>query len=357
MNILVISKISNNEASGVANIIPEYIKYLSQKEKVVWYNLNPQYKVVEELKHLYHGYTGGRLNIKDKLLNKIDLVVFHGVCFKQYATLAKQAIAKKVPYIIIPHGSLTEYALRIKRFKKEIGLIVFMRQLVLNAAAIHYLSEGEKQKSTRLKPKVEIVIGNGMVQPKQSKQVFNNNKIQGIYIGRLMTHNKGLDLLIDACAKIKDEMFKNNMTIQLFGPEENGSRAQLKEMITSKQLEKVIILNEAVFGPEKAQKLLESDFFVLTSRSEGQPIAVLEAMGYGLPCLVTEGTNIAEEIVMYNAGWQAGNNCAQIVRALRQVIADQTKLQEKGAQAILLSKTYQWPQIIEKTIEEYRQFI
>ena len=42
--------------------------------------------------------------------------------------------------------------------------------------------------------------------------------------------------------------------------------------------------------------MYEFDLFIHTFRFEGHPIAVLEALSYGIPCLLTPGTNMAGEV-------------------------------------------------------------
>ena len=49
----------------------------------------------------------------------------------------------------------------------------------------------------------------------------------------------------------------------------------------------------AVFGKVKEKVLLDNDFFILTSRLEGHPMALIEALSYGLPCLVTQGSRLS----------------------------------------------------------------
>jgi len=47
-------------------------------------------------------------------------------------------------------------------------------------------------------------------------------------------------------------------------------------------LQNVVYINDGIFDDEKEKKQLESDFFILTSRFEGHPMGLIEALSYGL---------------------------------------------------------------------------
>ncbi|MEN1932826.1 glycosyltransferase [Escherichia coli] len=49
-----------------------------------------------------------------------------------------------------------------------------------------------------------------------------------------------------------------------------------------------------MFGLKKEEVLESNNIFIMTSRYEGLPVSVLEALAYGNICLLTEGTNMAK---------------------------------------------------------------
>ena len=65
----------------------------------------------------------------------------------------------------------------------------------------------------------------------------------------------------------------------------------------------LIEINGPVEEENKEEVLLNTDIFIQTSRSEALPMGPLEALSYGIPCLVSCGTGLAGLINRYDAGW------------------------------------------------------
>ena len=92
----------------------------------------------------------------------------------------------------------------------------------------------------------------------------------------------------------------------------------LKGLISKFNLEDIVSLHNPVCGQDKVEALLKNDIFIQTSRFEGMPLGILEAMSFGLPCIITKGTNLVEDVCEFEAGYDAGTT--------DQTIADTIKL-------------------------------
>lgn len=94
-------------------------------------------------------------------------------------------------------------------------------------------------------------------------------------------HTKGLDILISALA-LKKSLLPNFCCLLIGdGPERN----KLSDLIKKNKLEQNIFLAGTV--DEAVQFLPAFDLFVLPSRKEGLPYALLEALSAGLPIVAT----------------------------------------------------------------------
>lgn len=99
--------------------------------------------------------------------------------------------------------------------------------------------------------------------------------------GRL-AEQKNHELLIDAFSKISGEFKDYKLIIYGSGSLENDLKEQIKRL----KLEKRVILAGEVSCIK--DKIINASLFVLSSRYEGMPNALIEAMALGLPCISTD---------------------------------------------------------------------
>ena len=116
MKILHICSIDNDMASGVAVIVPQYARKQAENNDVILYNINKNFYKQKEKFSVYNNV----ISIDEILQkNQIDIAVFHGIYFFSYLNIYKIILQKKIPYIIVPHCSLTEEAQKQKQFIKR----------------------------------------------------------------------------------------------------------------------------------------------------------------------------------------------------------------------------------------------
>ncbi len=140
-----------------------------------------------------------------------------------------------------------------------------------------------------------------------------------LFVGRLV-HQKGLDILLRALAKIKDDDW--TLTIAGEGP--------LKEELTSAS--RALGLAERItfrgwLGRDQLPEVYEqADVFVLPSRDEGMPNAMLEAMSAGLPVVGSKVAGLDEVVIDGDCGVLVPpENTEALSEALHSVISDRDK--------------------------------
>lgn len=360
MIILHVSSISNNQASGMSVVVPLHVKYQSMYADVAFLNCsdhvlnlkNSEYRVFMKEKD----FKDGDVSKLPSPYNKPDLVVIHGVYIPFYSKIVKNLIKKEVPYIVVPHGSLSKNAQKIKPIKKVIGNLLVFNHLVNNAISIQYLSVEEK-KSTVVKQKHSFIGFNGMnINTKIRKNTPSKTTFDLIYIGRMDPFHKGLDYLLEACNLVKDQMRKDGITLSLYGPDYKNGKEKIENIIKSHAISDIVSLNEGIFGEEKTSRLTNSDVFIQTSRFEGQPLGIMEALSYGVPVIVTPGTNMANEVLENNCGWKAEFTVDDIGKSILKAYKEKEKLKVFSDNGIeFIKNTYKWEKVAFDTVEQYKK--
>lgn len=360
MKILYFSCLEGHEWQGPTHSVPLQIMHQSKIDNVLWVNLCPSLrKEWLNIPYYYESTVSMKLSFKDIPLDfqNPDMVVFEGVYEYPWLKIIFELWDRHIPYVIVPRSALTLDAQKKKRAKKILGNYLFFNRFVKRATAIQFLTFSEKKDSQKWKTD-SFIVPNGIRPMDAVKSSFTKNgRLIWSFVGRIEKYQKGLDLLLDACAMVSQELRGGGVEIHLYGPDREGSFSDLSSEIMKYQLTDILFLHDGIFGDEKKKVLLESDAFIMTSRFEGLPMGMIEALAYGLPALATKGTNLAEEIKNSDAGWVSANTAEDIARMLKDAIAERYKYNEKSKNAIELSKMYNWNNIAEKTHNEYLKLI
>lgn len=360
MKILYISMLEGYEWQGPTHSTPMQIGSQAELDDVLWVNLRASICESWKEKPYYLEMKNGlktRFADLPEAFQNPDLVVFEGVYEYPFVQIAREIWARKIPYVLVPRSALTRDAQKKKPLKKWVGNLLFFNKFVRKAAAIQYLTEAERADSARWKTP-SFVAPNGIL-PKEKRKSdwFADGGLSIVYVGRIEKYQKGLDLLIEACASAADDLRGAGATICLRGPDREGSCKALIAEIERRNLGDLIFVRGPVFGEEKEKALLNADLFLMTSRFEGLPMGMIEALAYGLPVAATPGTNMADAIEKADAGWTCDGSVEGIADMLRRAVSDRSVYQAKADAALELSKAYNWNSIAEATRDQYREMV
>lgn len=356
MKIIHITSINTTISNGIRFSVPGLVAAQNQIEGIeaVLLNVTPTLAKSSEFVDANFTYIEyDKSKIEELNLNRYDLAVFHSYYHVEFLKLYKTLKEKGIPYIITPRGTFTRLARKRKPLKKFIGDFLFFDQMLKGAGAIHFLTKEELENSRYFNKKC-FVVPNGIHSVKN--RIPRKETKNLVFLGRLDSYTKGLDLLVEAVKLIADTLRTKQIAINLYGSDfPVGTKKVLVDYIKSTGLEDLISVNDAVYGEEKNNILDHADVFISPSRFEGLPMSILEALAHGLPCIITPETNLSNEVTLYDAGWITTLRAEDIANKIIDSI-EERKLESKSENAYkLVEEMFDWQSVAKRTLEEYRK--
>ena len=141
------------------------------------------------------------------------------------------------------------------------------------------------------------------------------------WVGRL-SPEKGADVMIDAMAELRD--LPVSLTMIGDGPERNALEARAAARNVADRIRWTGIL------PNAARLFPAFDAWILSSRTEGTPIVLFEAMAAGVPIVATRVGGVPDVIGDAEAILVASDQPAELARAIRQVYGDTAAAQARA---------------------------
>lgn len=354
LNILHIASISNDSFNGVCVVVPQHVYYQNLYHNTALLNMSNDRLVGVENQLVVDG--DFELKKLKEPFNSPDIVIFHETYRIEYLKIAKILRKEKIPYVIMPHGELGKYAQQKKWLKKKIANLLLFNRFINGANALQCLSNVEINQTECGRNK--FLGSNAVDVPAVHKEYFSENKVQFTYVGRLDAYHKGLDIMVEAVSLKAKEFREYNCRFDIYGPDIKGRGDILKQLICEFKVQDLVFLHPPVSGTEKQNVLLSTDIFIQTSRFEGMPLGVLEALSYAIPCVITEGTNLGAYVTQVDAGWVCETSSDAVSQVLISAISERKKWREKGYNArALIESEFSWKEISKKTTEEYLKLV
>ncbi len=291
-------------------------------------------------------------------LKKFDVIHLHE--YRTFQNIVVHHYARKygVPYILQAHGSLP----RISSWRRLKGVydVLFGYRLLRDASKVIALSEVEAEQYRGMGvPEEKIaIIPNGIdlseyaeLPPKGAfKKKFNIPEDKKIifYLGRI--HKiKGIDLLVKAYAYLTKKVGCKDAVLVIAGPND-GYLKEVQELTDRLGVSKDVLFTGPLYGRDKLEAYVDSEFYVLPSRYETFPMAVLEAYACGKPVIACDIGELRNLVVKGKTGLLIDvGDVDQLANAIFSLLNNERKIEEMS----LMVKQYVKSNfLIEKVVEK-----
>ena len=288
-----------------------------------------------------------------------DIVILHDFYYYQYAILGFCLKRLHIPFLLEPHGAFGKQAQKKSRLKKCISNYTLFSILINGSLGFVFTNEGEKKDASFKKKKI-VVIPNGVeenaVDALKNKSFDDNREPTFYFLGRYDINHKGLDFLFDALDILDSK--RENITVNMYGIGSDEEIAYVHNRID--KIKNLIVEDKGtIYDEEKVKALRKANILLLTSRYEGSPMTILDALSYGNPCLVTPGTNVADDIVLNKIGWKTELNAKSIANCILQAKEDYKQnysaYYDKCRRYVL--DNFLWDKIAQQSVEVYKEII
>ncbi len=164
---------------------------------------------------------------------------------------------------------------------------------------INYIAPGIERtfQQAGLSPRLTTRIPNGIEIPAAAGSGQQVKTRELLFVGRL-AHQKGLDYLLHALARIIGSSPRMHCTLIGDGPLRNELESRAKALGLTDALSFMGIQTQSVIQ----EKLSKAWAFVLPSRYEGMSNAALEALAHGVPCVLSRCGGL-DTYLTEDTGW------------------------------------------------------
>lgn len=279
-------------------------------------------------------------------LTRSDVIHTHGYKANIYARWAFRKA--RIPLVATCHNWIdNDLALRAYGWLDRTSLRGFERVVAV--------SEGVRARllGAGVRPERVRVIRNGIVLTPQTTTSRDDHRPLTVGLVGRLSPEKGVDTFINVAAIVLKQLPSTRFLIVGDGPE----RASLQALINQLGVSENVHLLGRRDDMDAVYRSL--DVQVLSSRTEGLPMALLEGMSYGLPVVATQVGEIPAVIRNGDSGLLVEpDRTVEIAKAISTLLQDQARRYTMGTNArARIASEFSASQMAFSYIDVYREAI
>lgn len=220
------------------------------------------------------------LRLKSYVKNPPDVFICGHPLLAMCVYVASLSLAREIEIISCEHFA----------FSKSSAVSRFLKTILYKKMTVVTLTEHDRSIIRKFAPRVFCIPNSLTSIPSVVSSL--DNKVM-LSIGRLHKQ-KGYDLLFETIFAIKNEL--DGWKIHIVG-DDCGEKPHLCRLIAKFGLHDIVKIYDKTTTPEK--HYLSSSIYLMSSRFEGFPMVLLEALSYGLPVISFDCPTGPKELIIH----------------------------------------------------------
>ena len=234
-----------------------------------------------------------------------------------------------IPFVISTHGGLNPTEMCRRSVRKKIYWKLVESGVHQRAAGIHFVSQAERNNYMRDfgAPRRAAVIPNAVEVPSgiRWQGLRDTSAPRLAFFGRYDIWHKGLDLTAETLRLLSQQGLKPEL--HLYGGIKGRFATAVHDLL-AKYREIPIVDHGLVLGEQKFRAMAEYDFYIQHSRFELFGISLVEAMGGGVPALVSSASDLMPELRQSQAAFEIPLVPERAAEILTAILKDRDRIAE-----------------------------
>lgn len=331
--------LSTSYFSGAENVACQMYNTLTKEEEYEVVYCSPKGDIEQKLKEINVAYFPlDKFSVKEvkRAIKEFSPDVIHAHDMR--ACLLAQLATKKIPII----GHIHNNCIGARKFSIRSLLFFFIARKLKHIFWVSKSAFNDYKFRASIESKSEVLYNVIDLQAirEQADKTSHADGFDVVYLGRL-TYPKNLERLILIVKQLKQKL--PNVRVAIIG---NG---ELYEDVQKTIVEYNVEKNVKMLGFQKEPYgiLKNSKLLILTSRWEGTPMVVLEALGLGVPVVSTPVDGVVDLIKNGENGFLSDDN-DELCREMEKIILDKDYLNLLSQNAIKTSNNF-------NNLEKYKE--
>lgn len=256
-------------------------------------------------------------NLLDEI--KPDIIHINGCWMLQCSLTIFWAKRKGYPVVLSPHGMLEPWDIKKNYWTKKLpALLLYQKHSIQKCDCLIATSDNERNNLQTLGYNKNVtIVPNGInINGIECKKTWKENKT--ILFLALYRKNKGIDLLMQAIAQIKDKLY--GWKVIIAGIEADYTINDLEIMAQQLGVSELVKIVGPLFGKQKWEAYAKADLFILPTLNENFGIVIAESYLSGTPVITTKGApwSLIED---YKCGWWIERNIENLSKAILEFLS------------------------------------